>query len=140
MKKKTIKPVNIYDLQEMIALGYRNPLTPRDQTVWTKTPYEKRLIKQAKHRYKNYEFATSWGFKKPAIPCKAKLIIQIYKNPGFLKKNGYNKEHLTFSYVCGQSEIPYILSKFMEGDKSLIRWYKYNDKYYKASELPFYYW
>lgn len=148
-KSDKLPPVNVNDLEEMIALGYRNPLEPRDPTVWTKTNSEKKVLKRLRRFYKNYEFATGWSFKKPSIPHHDKLIINIYKNPGFLKKNGYDSSHLTFSYKCGQSDIPFILNKFMVvvkdhgqvvGTKSLIRYYKWNGKVYKPDELPFYYW
>ena len=62
----------------------------------------------------------------------------------FLKRKGYPVSHTTFSFNCGQSDIPYLLSKFIiERDgktKNLVRWYKFNGKQYQADELPFYYW
>lgn len=140
-KQKSLPPVNCNDDMEMIALGYRNPLTPRDETVWTKTELEKKLLKKVKRRFGKYEFSTSWGSTKPHIPCYDKLIVQIYKNPNFLKKKGYHPSHTTFKFFCGQSDIPYLLSKFTdENGNSFVRWYKFNGKQYKPNELPFYYW
>lgn len=46
------KAVNVHNQEEMIMLGlhpkYR---TPRDSSVWTKTPHEKELLKTFKHRF-----------------------------------------------------------------------------------------
>ena len=140
-KKKELPPVNCRDEVEMIALGYRNPLKPRDTSVWTKTKTEKALIKKAKRIFKGYEFSTSWSSKKHPIPCYDKLIIQIYKNGDFLAKNGYKCSHTTFSFNCGQSDIPYLLSKFVDSKgNSIVKWYKFNGKQYTSDELPFYYW
>lgn len=135
-KKKELPPVNCHNEEEMIALGYRNPLTPRDKTVWTKTASEKKLLKQTKRKFKGYEFSSSWGFHKPSIPCTAKLIIELDKCPELLNKEGFSYSHLTVSYMCGQSRIPDYLNKFA----GKVKRYKYNDKYYKPDELPFFYW
>ena len=140
-KQKILPPVNCNDEKEMESLGYRHPLVPRDQTVWTKTEFEKKLLKKMKRRFKNYEFSSNWGYTKLHIPCYDKLIVQIYKNPDFLKRNGFPVSHTTFKFFCGQSDISYILSKFVdESGHSFVRWYKFNGKEYKPDELPFYYW
>ena len=140
-KQKTLHTVNCNDEQEMKSLGYRNSLISRDKTVWTKTELEKKLLKKVKRRFKKYEFSSNWDFHKPHIPCYDKLIVQIYKNPNFLKKKGYPVSHTTFSFYCGQSDIPHILSKFTnENGESFVRYYKFNGKEYKPNELPFYYW
>ena len=144
-KQKKIEPVNCRDEQEMISLGYRNPLVPRDKSVWTKTPKEKAVLKRVKRLFKNYEFGSSWGFHKRAIPCYGKLRVEIYKNANFCKRNGYPVSHLTYVFNCGQSDIPYLLSKFIIRNKkdetiNLVRRYKWNGQYYSPDTLPFYYW
>lgn len=143
-KKKELPPVNCKDEAEMIALGYRNPLKPRDKTVWTKTKTEKNMLKRAKRIFRGYQFSSSWSFTKPAIPCYGKLIVQIYKDKKFMNKNNIHPSHSTFSFDCGQSDIPFILSKFLvpskDGSRSIVRWYKWNGTQYGPEELPFYYW
>lgn len=51
-KKKELPPVNVHNQEEMIASGIhpRNRV-PRDPSVWTKTPHEKELVKECRHRY-----------------------------------------------------------------------------------------
>ena len=149
-KQKKIIPVDLNNLEEMIELGYRNPLVPRDQSVWTKTASEKKALKRAKKIFKGYQFISEWGYKKHPIPYCDKLIIELVKCPKFLKRKGYSPNHLTFTYECGQSDISEILAKFaideynekreIIGTKSLVRRYKWNGRYYEPTELPFWYW
>lgn len=45
--------VNVHDDELMIKLGIRPPhLVPRDPSVWTKTPYEKKLLKSLRRVHK----------------------------------------------------------------------------------------
>ena len=44
--------VNVHNQEEMIALGIHPKYkVPRDPSVWTKTPHEKELVKECRHRY-----------------------------------------------------------------------------------------
>jgi hypothetical protein len=51
-KKKELPPVDVNNKEEMIALGiHPRDRFVRDPSVWTKTPEEKALVKEARHRY-----------------------------------------------------------------------------------------
>lgn len=51
-KRKELSPVNVHNQEEMIALGiHLKYKVPRDPSVWTKTPHEKELVKECRHRY-----------------------------------------------------------------------------------------
>ena len=133
---------NIYNLKEMRDLKYRNPLTPRDPSVWEKTAIEKELVKKTKRMFKNYQFSSSWiGHPRP-VPCYGYLIIQLSKQAG--QYISVYKANLTRKIWCGQSDIPECLSRYtaQEVNKkgeyvathSLIRKYKWNDRWYNIKD------
>lgn len=146
-KEEDLK-VDVTNDAEMVALGIRLPnLTPRDQSIWTKTDKEKALLKKAKHSYHG-EFSSKWGFTKKPIPVYAKLIVTIKPSKSFMIKDsetGKNLYKTTFSHKCGQSDIPAILSKYVEEDRKLkvayplVVKYSWNGKTYGPKELPFWY-
>lgn len=129
---RDISWVDVHNDSLMVSLGIRLPnVEPRDMSVWTKTAKEKKEVRKMRNKHKN-DYITG-GIKEPkSIPVVAKLIVQIYGKIG-------NKT--TFSYTCTQSNIPNILSKFVDDSgKSIIRYYKWNGKTYKPGTLPFWYW
>lgn len=141
MKQEKIKEitqndswVDIYDNDEMVRLGIRPPMfTPRDQSVWTKTPYEKRILKSLRRSHKGKMRSHSVPIKP--IPVRAKLIIQLKKNKKF--------PNSTYSCECNMHEIGNILSIYYQWNKKdkctecLITKYTYNGRTYKPWERPY---
>lgn len=126
--------VNVHDSKLMIELGIHLPdRTPRDKSVWTKTPYEKRILKVERHKHKKRIYFHIPPHK--SIPVRAKLIIYLKKN----KKFAYT----TYSTECWQHEIGEILSKYHSKnnktgyDECLVVKYVYNGKTYSSNERPF---
>lgn len=130
MKKeeKTISKVNVRNDEEMVRLGIRPAtVTPRDPSVWSKSAYEKRILRDAKYscRGGNGHFYT--------VPTQRnkiydKLIIQLKPNKVFNKS--------TYSMICGDTDVKRIVSGFtIENRKtkqpeSLVIKYSFNGKTY----------
>lgn len=148
MKKENIKSpskaprseedlwVNVRDDELMIALGIRPPhLIPRDPSVWTKTPREKKLLKSLRKIHKGRIYFHS--IPRKSIPVRAKLIVQLKKNKKF--------PYTTYSTECWQHEIGDILFRYYQTNKntgfseSLVSKYIYNGKTYSPNERPFWY-
>lgn len=126
--------VDVHNDELMVELGIRHPEeTPRDPSVWTKTPNERRLLKSLRRTCKN----TIHFYSKPdrVIPVKTKLIIQLKKNTKF--------PNTTYSTVCNMSDIDRILlmysqyNKSTKSNESLVQKYTFNGKTYKPGERPF---
>lgn len=148
MKKEVIKSpnkapqseedlwVNVYDDTLMVNLGIRPPvLTPRDNSVWTKTPNERRLLKTLRRSDNRKIHFHTVPIKH--IPVRAKLIIQLKKNNKF--------PYTTYSTTCWQHEIGNILLNYYQLNKKtghnecLVSKYVYNGKTYKYNERPFWF-
>ena len=136
IKKKVSKfetqEVDVHNDAQMVELGIRVPiLIPRDKSVWTKTNNEKRLSKTVRRHSKGDGHFHS--IPKKIIPVRDNLII-------YLKKNKtYNKS--TYSIECFQHEIPEIISKYVECNKSgvcnaVVLKYSWNRKTYSPNEIP----
>nr|DAT77796.1 MAG TPA: hypothetical protein [Caudoviricetes sp.] len=126
--------VDVHDDALMIELGIRPAaLTPRDKSVWTKTPYEQRLLKSL--RRSSRERIHFHTVPEKSIPVRAKLIIQLKKNDKFPKT--------TYSTECWQHEIRSILLNYYQRNKKtginecLVSKYTYNGKTYGPNEKPF---
>lgn len=126
--------VDVHDDELMIELGIRPPhVSPRDSNVWTKTPYEKRILKaeRCKHREKIH-FNIS---PRKSIPVRAKLIIYLKSNKKF--------SNTVYSTECWQHEIGDILSNYYAKNRKtgyneyLVSKYTYNGKTYSPEERPF---
>lgn len=124
--------VDVHDEDLMIALGIHPPFAAlKDPYVWTKTYKEKKLLAGVKHKTRMH---FSIGPIR-SIPVKAKLIIYLRKNKRFPKT--------TYSIVCWQHEIPFILSQYSIRNKhtnafdSIVIKYVYNGRTYNPGELPF---
>ncbi len=137
MKKKIKKidddKVNVYDDDLMIELGLRCPkFIPRDESLWTKTEKEKKILKKERCRHKGKMHFHSIPYK--SIPVEAKLIVYLKKNNIFPRT--------TYSTKCLQSDINNILSKYYvqnskdKREECLIVKYKYNDIEYRPDERP----
>lgn len=125
--KEKIKAVDIHDDALLVKLGIRNPnLQPRAVDVWTKTPNEKRLLKEAKNRC-TYKFVSGSPIRMKSIPVRAKLIVYT--------DGSYGKS--TYSFNCLQSDIQLILSKFRNAGKDAVKKYSWNGKSYRSTEVPF---
>ena len=118
----------------MVELGIRPAmLSPRDKTVWTKTPNERRLLKSLRRSGKGRIHFHSVPEK--SIPVRTKLIIQLVKNDKFPKT--------TYSTECWQHEIKNILLQYYKRNKKtgvnecLVSKYTYNGKTYAPNERPF---
>lgn len=128
--------INVHDDDVMREMGFFRPFnqTPRDESVWTKTPYEKRLLKKLRHSCKSGDTHFHASPRK-VIRFRCKLIITLYKNKRFGKT--------TYSTECWQHEIPGILAKYQVTDRktgystSVVRKYSWNGKTYGPKDLPF---
>lgn len=126
--------IDVHDDDVMRAHGLWRPYnqSPRDPSVWTKTPSERRLLKKLRHSFKgDMHFHSA---PRKIIRVRAKLIINLYKNKRFSKT--------TYSTECWQHEIPEILAKYRVTDRngfstSVVRKYVWNGKTYDPHDLPF---
>lgn len=126
--------VDVHNDALMVELGIRPAmLSPRDKTVWTKTPNERRLLKSLRRSGKGRIHFHSVPEK--SIPVRTKLIIQLVKNDKFPKT--------TYSTECWQYEIKNILLQYYKRNKKtgvnecLVSKYTYNGKTYAPNERPF---
>lgn len=126
--------VDMHNDALMVELGIRPAiLSPRDKTVWTKTPNERRLLKSLRRSGKGRIHFHSVPEK--SIPVRTKLIIQLVKNDKFPKT--------TYSTECWQHEIKNILLQYYKRNKKtgvnecLVSKYTYNGKTYAPNERPF---
>lgn len=136
--------VNINDKDLMISLGiHPKNAEPRDPSVWTKTIKEKNDVKRMRLRHKKERLTGSNGYDR-YIPFHSKLIVHIKADPLYALKT--NKDgspdrstiKTTHSFMCGQSDIPFILAKFIDNKgKNLVIRYQWNEKTYKPDVLPF---
>lgn len=125
--------INVHSDNEMMKYGvYRaGEYLGRDESVWKRTPHERRILKNITKPRKIYPFNT-----KPhkIIPVRGKLIIMLNKNKKFSKP--------TYSIECWQHEIPDLLMKYYRTDKnkkviSLVNKYSFLGRTYSPNELPF---
>lgn len=129
MKNKT-DWIDVHNDDLMVELGIRPPkATPRDSSVWTKTPKEKKAIKHLRNKRKMHNGVAS----KKIIPVQDKLIIYLNKNKTF--------PNTVYSTICWQHDIPNVLEMFniKSGNKPIVAKYYYNGKTYKFGEYPYWY-
>lgn len=130
-----VRWVDMHDDNIMRDMGILRPVSqaPRDESVWTKTAQERRLLKKLRHTCKKDMHFKSAPHKIIRFRCK--LIINLYKNKHFSKT--------TYSTECWQHEIPSILAKYQIVDRktgwatSVVRKYSWNGKTYDPRNLPF---
>lgn len=127
--------IDVNNNRFMTSIGFRPVVqSKRDESVWTKTPYEKRMLKKLRHTYKNKDMHFH---SRPLKTFKLydKLIVYLYKNKQFNKT--------TYSIKCWQHEIPNILAKFKvvnnktDSYKNIVMKYVWNGKTYGPKDLPF---
>ena len=126
--------VNIHDDNVMREMGIFRPYvqSSRDESVWTKTPNERRLLKVVKHTYKKGDMHF-YTVPNKFIKVYGKLIIQLKKNKKYPKS--------TYSVKCWQSDIQNILSKYTvetnnKTVKNIVAKYSWNGRTYYPGELP----
>lgn len=134
-KEENIR-IDVHNDEVMRNMGFLRPLNqaPRDASVWTKTPNERRLLRNVKHigRRGDMHFH-SVPFKHS--PVRNKLIIYLKKNKKYPKT--------TYSIECWMSDIPDILMQYQATDsktkytKSVVAKYSFNGKTYAPNELPY---
>lgn len=139
--------VNINDKDLMISLGiHPKNAEPRDPSVWTKTIKEKNDSKRMYLKHKKDKLTGSNGYTS-RIPLHDRLIVHIKADSNYaLKKNADGTPDTstiktTHSIHCCQSDIPFILAKFVDskGD-NIVTKYRWNGKTYCPTELPFWSW
>lgn len=125
--------VNVHDDELMIKLGIRPPhVSPKDMSVWTKTPHEKKVLRSERRKHK--ETIHFHSVPRKSIPVRANLIIYLKKNKKF--------PNTTYSTECWQHEIGDILLNYYTSTKSgnsesLVTKYVYNGRTYAPNERPF---
>ena len=125
---------NVNNDELMVELGIHPPyVAPRDQSVWTKTPYEKKMLRIERRRHKEkIHFHT---VPRKSIPVEAKLIVYLKKNKKF--------PNTVYSTKCMQHDIGDILLSYSAKnsktgcDECLVTKYEYNGRTYAPNERPF---
>ena len=128
--------IDVHNDDVMRKMGFLRPFdqTPRDESVWRKTPNEKRILRNVKHVGKN-EDTHFHSIPHKHIPVRAKLIIQLKKNKKY--------PNTTYSIECWMSDIPDILSRYQTINPKtkyiefIVSRYYFNGKTYTLNELPF---
>lgn len=128
--------VDVHNDDVMREMGFMKPFNqaPRDESVWRKTPNERRILRNVKHVGKNEDMHFHSTPHKH-IPVRAKLIIQLKKNRKY--------PNTTYSTECWMSDIPDILSKYQvinpktKYAESAVARYSFNGKTYAPNERPF---
>lgn len=150
MKKKTTKKspkkaiqreedrwIDVYDNAVMRKMGFLRPLkqSPRDESVWTRTPHERRILNNVKH-YGNYLDMHFHSVPRKRATVFATLIIQLKKNKVFPKS--------TYSIKCFNNRISDILGQFKivnpktKQYESAVAKYSYNGMTYAPNETPYF--
>ena len=127
--------IDVHDDDIMREMGFFRPFNqaPRDRSVWTKTPNERRLLRDLRHSVKRDMHIHSCPIKR--IPVRAKLIVQLKKNRKFQKT--------TYSTECWMHEIGDILIKYCQRNnktgynENLVAKYVFNGKTYESNERPY---
>lgn len=136
IQKEEDRWIDVHDDNVMHEMGFMRPFnqTPRDKSVWTKTPNERRLLRSVKYSHRNDDLHFHAAPAKRGT-VRAKLIVQLKSNKVFSKS--------THSFVCLNTAIDEILGKFKVTDhktgfsKSVVAKYSYNGKTYAPEERPY---
>lgn len=136
IQKEEDRWIDVHDDNVMREMGFNRPFNqaPRDKSVWSKTPNERRLLSQVKHSMRKDDMHFH------ATPAKrgtvrAKLIVQLKANKVFPKS--------TYSQECLNTHISDILGKFKVTDprsgysESVVAKYSFNGRTYAPNEVPY---
>lgn len=135
IQKEEDRWIDVHDDNVMREMGFDRPLNqaPRDKSVWSKTPNERRLLRNVRHSIKGDMHFHSTPPKR-AMVC-AKLIVQLKSNDAFPKS--------TYSQECLNTHIGAVLGKFRVTDpktgcsESVVAKYSYNGITYAPNETPY---
>ena len=124
--------IDVHNDDVMREMGFFRPFNqaPRDESVWRKTPNERRILRNVRHVGKSEDMHFHSAPHKH-IPVRAKLIIQLKKNKKYPKT--------TYSTECWLSDITDILSKYQvinprtKYAESAVAKYSFNGKTYAVS-------
>lgn len=127
--------IDVHDDDVMREHGLWRPYnqSPRDPSVWRKTPNERRIFKQVMYSMGKIEGHCPSSHKKAPL-VRAKLIVQLKKNKVFPKT--------TYSFMCFNTAINDILSRFTTTNpktgynETLVAKYSYNGTPYEPHECP----
>ena len=126
--------VDVYDDALMVELGMRPPVfVPIDQSIFSKTAQELRVLKSLKRVHKSKAHFHSVPIDH--IPVKGRVIVQLKRNNKF--------PNSTYSSECYMHEIGNILSRYYQFNKKigstecLIVKYFYDGRSYKPEERPY---
>lgn len=148
MKKETTKSpknkaiqkedrwIDVHNDNVMREMGFMRPFnqTPRDKSVWQKTPNERRLLRNVKHSVRNRDMHFHTAPAKRAT-VRTKLIIHLKSNKVFPKS--------TYSQECLNTHISDALGRFQVtnpktgNSKSIVAKYSYNGRTYALNEIPY---
>lgn len=127
--------IDVHDDDVMRAMGFFRPFnqSPRDPSVWRKTPREREALKRVKTSWKHEDGHFHTSPRKQGC-VRAKLIVQLRKNKEF--------PNTTYSFVCLNTAIDSILGRFLGINpktgfpETLVAKYTYNGKTYTPQERP----
>lgn len=129
IKEKEIEWVDVHNDELMIKLGIRNPnVEPRDPSVWTKTPKEKKILRKLRNIHKrtplgakrsNNNHGVLLVYIKPDINNAIKVINGV-PDKGTIKT--------TFSFICNKYNIKDIIND-MKNKYSVVK-YRWNGSDY----------
>lgn len=134
IQKEEDRWIDVHNDDVMREMGLWRPYnqSPRDKSVWTKTPNERRILRTVKYRNRG-EDGHFHDCPPKRATVRAKLIVQLKKNKQFSKT--------TYSYECPNTCIRDILSKFIINENgssvSVVAKYSYNGKTYAPNQLPY---
>lgn len=129
--------IDVHDDDVMREHGLWRPYnqSPRDPSVWRKTPNDRRIFRNTVMmlggKIKGWH-CPSFNKKTPLV--RAKLIVQLKKNKIFPKT--------TYSFNCFNTAVNEILSQFIVNNprtdtaETLVAKYSYNGRPYQANERP----
>lgn len=137
IQKEEDRWIDVHDDNVMREMGFARPFlqTSRDKNVWSKTPYERRILRNVKY---SYDRSDSHFHSCPAKrgTVRTKLIVQLKSNKVFPKS--------TYSFICMDTDIEHILSKFRivvdqqtEQTESVVKKYSFNGRTYQPDERPY---
>lgn len=126
--------IDVHNDDVMREMGLWRPYNqaPRDPSVWTKTPNERRQLQAIKHRNRNEDGHFHDCPPKRTTVC-ARMIVQLKRNDKFGKT--------TYSFECLNTHIRDILSNFVVNENgvavSVVAKYSYNGRTYAPNQLPY---
>jgi hypothetical protein len=128
-KKEENRWIDVHNDKVMHEMGLvRQPVyVGRDQSVWTKSKNEKRILHNEKLRYRDDSDSHFHSIPPKRNTVYAKLIIQLVPNKKF--------PHSTYSKECWDTAVPtaldvYTITNKSGVSKSLVSKYWFNGKEY----------